>query len=96
MLYSVLSVLRHVIYHSFGPDLGLFDQIFWNTTQGRFFESTMSLAVPQPHSYLGDHFSLIYLALLPVYALVPRPETLLVLQTLFWRWASGPCTCSRA
>jgi len=83
VLYGVLSVLRHTTYHSFGPDLGIFDQVFWNTTQGRFFESTMSLAQPQPHSYFGDHFSPVYLLLLPAYALVPRPETLLVIQTLF-------------
>jgi uncharacterized membrane protein len=83
VLYSALSVLRHVTYHSFGPDLGIFDQVFWNTTQGRFFESTMSLVQPQPHSYLADHFSPIYLLLLPAYALIPRPETLLVIQTLF-------------
>ena len=83
MLYSILSVLRHVTYHSFGPDLGIFDQVFWNTTQGRFFESTMSLGLPQPHSYFADHFSPVYLLLLPAYALIPRPETLLVIQTLF-------------
>jgi uncharacterized membrane protein len=80
--YSALSVLRHLTFHSFGPDLGIFDQVFWNTTQGRFLESTMSLAQPAPHSYLGDHFSPIYLVLLPAYALVRRPETLLVIQTL--------------
>jgi uncharacterized membrane protein len=83
VLYSTLSVLRHTTYHSFGPDLGIFDQVFWNSTQGRLFESTMSLVQPQPHSYLADHFSPIYLLLLPAYALVPRPETLLVIQTLF-------------
>lgn len=82
-LYSVLSVLRHLTFHSFGPDLGLFDQVFWNTTQGRFFESTMSLGEPQPHSYLADHFSPVYLLLVPAYALIPRPQTLLVIQTLF-------------
>jgi uncharacterized membrane protein len=83
LLYSVLSVLRHVTYHSFGPDLGIFDQVFWNTTQGRFLESTMSLAQGQPHSYLADHFSPVYLLLMPAYALIPRPQTLLVIQTLF-------------
>jgi len=83
VLYSVLSVLRHVTYHSFGPDLGIFDQVFWNTTQGRFFESTMSLVQTQPHSYLADHFSPVYLLLMPAYALIPRPETLLVIQTMF-------------
>src|SRR3982074_47962 len=83
VLYSILSVRRHATYHSFGPDLGIFDQVFWNSTQARLFESTMSLGQPQPHSYLGDHFSPAYLLLLPAYALVPRPETLLVIQTLF-------------
>src|SRR5712692_7386276 len=83
LLYSVLSLLRHVTYHSFGPDLGIFDQVFWNTVHGRFLESTMSLAQVEPHSYLADHFSPIYLALLPAYALIPRPATLLVIQTLF-------------
>src|SRR5260370_41378517 len=83
VLYSVLSVLRHVTYHSFGPDLGIFDQVFWNTTRGRFLESTMSLVQAQPHSYLADHFSPVYLLLMPPYLLIPRPETLLVIQTLF-------------
>ena len=83
VLYSVLSVLRHTTYHSFGPDLGIFDQVFWNTTQGHFFESTMSLGQAEPHSYFADHFSPVYLLLLPAYALLPRPETLLVIQTLF-------------
>src|SRR6202521_5317324 len=82
VLYSVLSVLRHVTYHSFGPDLGLFDQIFWNTTQGRPWESTMSLAQPLPHSYFSDHFSPAYLLMVPLYAAFPHPQTLLVIQTL--------------
>lgn len=83
LLYSVLSILRHVTYHSFGPDLGIFDQVFWNTTQGRFLESTMSLVQAEPHSYLADHFSPVFLLLMPAYALIPRPEMLLVIQTLF-------------
>src|SRR6202140_911373 len=83
ILYSVLSVLRHTTYHSFGPDLGIFAQVFWNTTQGRFFESTMSLVHPQPPSVPADPFSPGSLLLLPFYALNPRPETLLVIQTLF-------------
>ena len=82
LTYCTLSILRHTTYHSFGPDLGLFDQIFWNTTQGRFFESTMSLGQPQPHSYFSDHFSPVYLLVLPFYAVFPQPQTLLVAQTV--------------
>src|ERR1700687_3808530 len=82
LTYSTLAVLPHESYHSFGFDLGLFDQVFWNTTQGRPFESTMSQALPVPHSLLGDHFSPVFVLLMPFYLAVPHPETLLVLQTL--------------
>lgn len=74
-------MLRHRSYHSFGFDLGLYDQVFWNTTQGRILESTMTGANPVPHSQLGDHFSPVYLLLVPFYILYPHPETLLVLQS---------------
>jgi len=82
VIYGALSILRHLTFHSFGPDLGLFDQIFWNTTQGRPWESTMSQAQPVPHSYFNDHFSPVYLLLMPFYLVFPHPQTLLVLQTL--------------
>lgn len=82
LTYIALSVLRHESYHSNGFDLGLFDQVFWNTTQGRPFESTMSQSLPAPHSLLGDHFSPIFLLLVPFYAAAPHPETLVVVQTL--------------
>ena len=81
VVYAALSVLRHTTYHSFGYDLGLYDQVFWNTVHGRWWESTISLGLPQPHSYFGDHFSPIFFAILPIYALFPHPQTLLVLQT---------------
>ena len=42
----------------------------------------MSQAQPVPHSYFNDHFSPVYLLLLPFYFVVPKPQTLLILQTL--------------
>lgn len=74
-------MLRHRTYHSFGFDLAVYDQVFWNTTQGRILESTMTGANPVPHSQLADHFSPVYLLLSPFYFVYPHPETLLVLQT---------------
>jgi uncharacterized membrane protein len=79
-LYAWLSVRRHQTFHSFGPDLGLFDQVFWNTVHGRFLESTMSLGLQQPHTFFSDHFSPALLILVPLYAAFPRPETLVVFQ----------------
>lgn len=82
LVYATLSVLRHESYHSWGFDLALNDQVIWNTTQGRPLESTMSLVLAYPHSYLGDHFAPIYLLVVPFYIAFSHPETLLVFQTL--------------
>src|ERR1700730_14677091 len=90
IVYATLSVLRHRSYHSFGFDLGLFDQVFWNTTQGRPFESTMSQALPIPHSLLGDHFSPAFWLLVPFYLAFPHPETLVVIQTLLLALGAWP------
>src|ERR1700687_5667865 len=89
IVYSTLSVLRHHAYRTAGFYMVLFDQVFWNTTQGRPFESTMSQALPVPHSLLGDHFSPLLLLLTPFYFAYPHTETLLVSQSLalaLWGW----------
>ncbi|MBI3957089.1 MAG: DUF2079 domain-containing protein [Candidatus Kerfeldbacteria bacterium] len=58
-------------------DLAIFHQVVANTAHGRLFAFTI-----HPHSYLGDHVSPLLILLAPVFRLVPRPETLLVLQVL--------------
>ncbi|HEV2035653.1 MAG TPA: DUF2079 domain-containing protein [Candidatus Dormibacteraeota bacterium] len=90
LTYATLSVLRHESYHSRGLDIGLFDQVFWNTIQGRPLESTISQGLPVPHSMLGDHFSPIFFLLVPFYFAFPHPETLLVLQTLAFALGAWP------
>lgn len=82
VLFATLSLLRHWSFHSTGLDLGVFDQIVWNTSQGRFMESTLSLDRCVPHSFFGDHFSPILIALVPLYWVAPHPETLLIVQTI--------------
>ncbi|MFH1170966.1 MAG: DUF2079 domain-containing protein [bacterium] len=58
-------------------DLGIFHQVVANTAHGRFFALSI-----HPPSYFGDHVSPLLLAVVPFYLLLPRPETLLVLQVL--------------
>jgi uncharacterized membrane protein len=81
IVFGILSLIRHWSFHSTGLDLGVFDQVLWNTSQGRFMESTLSLDRCVPHSFFGDHFSPILVALVPLYWAAPHPETLLVVQT---------------
>ena len=72
-LLSVLSLLRHYTFHSSVYDVGIFDQVLWNTAHGRPFASSLSHM-----SYLGDHFSP-SLALLAPIEWLPRSLDLLFL-----------------
>lgn len=80
-------------YYSFYAsfDQGIFNQIFWNSLHGQFFQSSLSSSlstnvvhsgkVPEVfYEHLGQHFNPIFLLWLPLYALFPSPTTLIVLQ----------------
>jgi uncharacterized membrane protein len=75
--YSWLAVTRHQRFNSTGYDLAINEQIVWNTLNGRFFASSLEV-----DNSFADHFRPFLLALLPFYAVAPRPETLLVLQAI--------------
>jgi uncharacterized membrane protein len=89
----VLLVLQR--YYSFYPtyvsfDQGIFNQVFWNSLQGHLFQSSLSSTesslvmqggLPDvAYRRLGQHFTPALLLWLPVYALVPSPAGLSVLQ----------------
>ena len=82
LVFGSLSLIRHWAFHSTALDLGVFDQVLWNTIHGRFMESTLSLERCDPHSFFLDHFSPALLLIVPFYIAVPRPETLIVFQTV--------------
>jgi len=58
-------------------DLGLFDQLLWNTSRGRIFETSFL-----PYNYLGEHFSPVLLLLAPAYHLGADPSFLLTVQAI--------------
>jgi uncharacterized membrane protein len=83
-------------YYSFyaSYDQGIFNQVFWNSTHGRFFQSSLSSALSTnvvhqgefptvDYHRLGQHFTPALLLWLPIYALFPSPVTLSVLQVTF-------------
>ena len=77
-------VLSHITisqYHNWGhfnpSDLALYNQILWNNLHGYFFENSTS------GSNFVTHNSPFWLLLTPLYAILPAPETLLFLKTLF-------------
>jgi uncharacterized membrane protein len=69
-------------------DLGLFDNLFWNALHGVPFYAA-SATVPG-QSYLSIHTEALLYLFLPIYAIAPRPETLLVIQSALAAGAAIP------
>lgn len=91
--YSTISLKLYANHQTRG-DLTAYAQGMWNTLHGHFMASTYNYSV---HNYydnefreinetnsniFGIHFNPIILAFLPLYSLIERPETLLVIQAL--------------
>lgn len=93
VLSLVFTLNRYYsFYASF--DQGIFNQVFWNSLHGQFFQSSLSstLSTNVVHNHelptvfyhrLGQHFTPALLLWLPLYALFPSPATLVVLQVSF-------------
>ncbi len=79
-------VFKRYYYFTYNiSDLAIFNQTFFNTIHGRWFDETLTL-----NNYLADHFSPIIFLLLPFYFLLPSPLTLLALQTIGLGLAAWP------
>ena len=87
LIFGALSILRHESFHSGGFDLGIFDQNIWNSLHGRLFQVSIPVKVTLS---LGQHFSPLLLAIVPLYALWADPRTLLALQTVALATAALP------
>src|SRR2546428_10554981 len=83
VVLSFVAVMRFNTFRTHAFDLGIFNQAFSTALQGRLFHETPDIALIASGSFLGVHFNFLMWLLLPIYALAPRPETLLVLQSVF-------------
>ncbi|MFB0546881.1 MAG: DUF2079 domain-containing protein [Anaerolineae bacterium] len=81
-----LSIRLHNTFRTHALDLGYFDQIVWNTSQGRFFVNSLK----HPYHFLGDHFSPILALIAPLYWVWSDVRALLVAQTLALALAGLP------
>ena len=78
-------VLLHHTYQTPAEDLGIMDQVLWNTVHGHFWQETICNSVSDMNclagtSRWGIHFEPLMLALVPVYALFPGVQTLQFVQ----------------
>jgi uncharacterized membrane protein len=88
---SEILVVRYDAFETFAWDLGIFNQAFSTTVRGQgFFYYTADLPSGNGGHLLAAHFSPVLVALIPAYAAVPGPATLLVLQTVAVGFAAVP------
>ena len=91
--FTVVLAFSIIHYESFliTYDHGLFNQVFWNSIQGKLFQSSLSSAASSAslmdrqlsypsYIHLGQHFVIDFILWMPLYALFPYPVTLIVLQ----------------
>ena len=85
LLFSRFALERHARFESDAYDLGFFDQIIWNTSHGRWFQTSFT-----PYNFLGQHFQPVLLIFALAYRLGGGIELLLITQTLFVAAAALP------
>jgi len=73
--FFTLGVKRHLNLETAIFDFSLEQQVVWNTSQGRYFESSVEVT-----NYLGDHVSLLTPILALIYFFLPSPFTLIAIQ----------------
>lgn len=83
--FSAALIAQHRAFFSSAYDFGFFDQIIWNTSQGRFFETSFLR-----YNFLGQHVEPVLLLFAAAYRLLPAPELMLIAQALAGAWAALP------
>jgi len=78
--YSILGVVRHNHYQSFGYDLGINDQTVWQYSK---FKLPLNTIAPFSDKLkLTEHVELIYAVIAPFYWIWSSPITLIILQAV--------------
>jgi uncharacterized membrane protein len=77
---SKYTVYNHRRFGTYGYDLGQYDNIFWTTLHGYPLRCTPLGLIKNWHE-IGNHADMSVFFLLPFYAIRPRAETLLIMQS---------------
>jgi len=85
LIFGFITLWKYYNFFYDALDLAIINQVFYNSSQGNFFASSV-----HPPTYLGDHLSPIIFLLLPLYLIWRQPQTLLLLQTIILALAAWP------
>ena len=79
LLIAWFALAQHWTFHTRARDMGIYAQVMWNTSHGRPFASTL---LQDNRLHLAEHIAPVLAVVAPLYALVPSPALLLVIQQL--------------
>ncbi|MGE3912275.1 MAG: DUF2079 domain-containing protein, partial [Chloroflexota bacterium] len=77
LLFAWVAIRQHDTFHTRARDMGIYAQVIWNTGQGRPFASTL---LEDNRLHIAEHVAPIMALIVPLYALIPDPRLLLLLQ----------------
>ncbi|MCC7368570.1 MAG: DUF2079 domain-containing protein [Chloroflexi bacterium] len=77
LLFAWVAVRQHDTFHTRARDMGIYAQVIWNTGQGRPFVSTL---LEDNRLHIAEHVAPVMALIAPLYALLPDPRLLLLLQ----------------
>jgi uncharacterized membrane protein len=86
---AYFSIQQHHRLATMAYDLGIYDNLMYNAMHGEPFHSPVLLG-PSGGNYLAGHAELAMLLFVPIYALKPGPENLLILQAVMLGFAAVP------
>ncbi|MBS7605605.1 MAG: DUF2079 domain-containing protein [Candidatus Bathyarchaeia archaeon] len=82
VVFSYYTIMRHYSFRSNAWDLGILVQSIASAAQGRLFTNNVELYYSPTGSYFGVHFAPILFLTIPFFYLIPKVETILVLQSI--------------
>lgn len=85
-VFGVFTAVRQYNFQTQTWDMGIFIQTFWNTIHGQIMQNTLE----ELPNHLAIHMSPFLFLLVPFYALLPSPYTLLIIQTLAMALGAWP------
>jgi uncharacterized membrane protein len=85
LVFSFIALTRHWAFRTHALDLGYYVQLLWSIAAGR----GARVSLPEMHAW-GDHFSPTLYLLVPLFALFPRAELLLVAQSAVFALGALP------
>ncbi|MEM2127530.1 MAG: DUF2079 domain-containing protein, partial [Candidatus Bathyarchaeia archaeon] len=80
--FSYYTIMRHYSFRSNAWDLGILVQSIATTTKGKLFVNNVELYYSSSGSYFGVHFTPILFLLIPFFYIIPKVETILIIQSI--------------